>query len=62
MKHMAMIWVVHKETPEYASRVAEARATSFIPYKTTRIVEDMNALCEKVACSELGTRAKIHEM
>lgn len=52
MKHMAMIWVVHKESPEYTSRVAEARATDFIPYKTTRIVEGMNALREKVACLE----------
>lgn len=62
MKHMAMIWVVHKETPEYASRVAEACATSFIPYKTTRIVEDMNALREKVACLERNRDDRIIEL
>ena len=62
MKHMAMIWVVHKETPEYASRIAEARATSFIPYKTTRIVEDMNALREKVACLERNRDDRIVEL
>lgn len=62
MKHMAMIWVAHKETPEYASRVAEARATSFIPYKTTRIVEDMNALREKVACLERNRDDRIIEL
>lgn len=62
MKHMAMIWVVHKGTPEYASRVSEARATSLIPYKTTRIVEDMNALREKVACLECNRDDRIIEL
>lgn len=62
MKHNAMIWVIHKGTPEYASKVEEARLPLPIPYKTTRIVEDMNALREKVACLERNRDDRIIEL
>lgn len=50
MKHGAMIWVIHKENPEYSKKVAEVRATNLLSYDVTRIVPDMNALREKAAC------------
>lgn len=62
MKHMAMVWVIHKESPEYTSQVAQVRSTNLIPYKTTRIVEDMNALREKVACLENNRDDRIIEL
>ena len=62
MKHMAMIWVIHKRSPKYAAQVAEVRAADLVPYKTKRIVEDMNALREKVACLEKGRDDRIIEL
>ena len=62
MKHMAMIWVIHKRSPKYAAQVAEVRAADLVPYKTKRIVEDMNALREKVACLEMGRDDRIIEL
>ena len=58
----AMIWLINKDTEKYETRVAEARSTNVIPYKTTRIVEDMNALREKVACLESNRDDRIIEL
>ena len=62
IKRKAMIWVIHKDTKEYKTRVAEARSANIISYKTTRIVEDMNALREKVACLESNRDDRIIEL
>ncbi len=61
MLHGAMIWVVHKCNSEYNSKIEEVRSTITIPYKTLRIVEDMNALKEKVSCLEKGRDDRIIE-
>lgn len=62
MKNGAMIWVVHKNSPNYASKISEIRATQKLPYKTLRIVEDMNALKEKVSCLEHKRDDRIIEL
>lgn len=62
MRHGAMIWVLHKNTPEYATKLAELRSTNMLPYKTLRVVEDMNALKEKVSCLESGRDDRIVEL
>jgi len=63
MRHEAMIWVIHKEKPGYETKVEEARSTQkFTPYDTLRIVEDMNALKEKVSCLERGRDDRVIEM
>lgn len=62
MKNGAMIWVVHKNSPNYASKISEVRATQKLPYKTLRIVEDMNALKEKVSCLEHKRDDRIIEL
>ena len=62
MKNGAMIWVVHKNSPDYASKISEVRATQKLPYKTLRIVEDMNALKEKVSCLERKRDDRIIEL
>lgn len=62
MKNGAMIWVVHKKSPNYVSKISEIRATQKLPYKTLRIVEDMNALKEKVSCLEQKRDDRIIEL
>lgn len=62
MRHGAMVWVLHQNTPEYATKLAELRSTNMIPYKTLRVVEDMNALKEKVSCLESGRDDRIVEL
>ena len=62
MNHGAMIWVVHDNTPDFESRVAEVRSTNIIEFKTTRIVTDINALREKVSCLERGRDDRIIEL
>lgn len=62
MKNGAMIWVVHKNSPNYASKISEVRTTQKLPYKTLRIVEDMNALKEKVSCLEHKRDDRIIEL
>ena len=61
MKHWAMVWVVHKEAPDYDERIVEARSSRIIQYKINRIVNDMNALREKVACLEQNRDDRIIE-
>ena len=62
LRHGAMVWVVHKNNPEYASKVTEVRSTQKLTYKTLRIVEDMNALKEKVSCLEQGRDDRVIEL
>lgn len=62
MRHGAMVWVLHQNTPEYATKLAELRSTNMLPYKTLRVVEDMNALKEKVSCLENGRDDRIVEL
>ena len=62
LKNGAMIWVVHKNAPNYASKISEIRSTQKLPYKTLRIVEDMNALKEKVSCLERKRDDRIIEL
>ncbi len=62
LKHNAMIWVGHTNSENYDSRVAEIRATQILPDYMTRIVPDMNALREKVACLEAGVDDQVMEL
>ena len=62
MRHGAAVWVVHKNSPQYDSKIAEIRANQAFPYNTLRIVEDMNSLKEKVACLEYGRDDRIIEL
>lgn len=62
MRHGAAVWVVHKNSPQYDSKIAEIRTNQAFPYKTLRIVEDMNSLKEKVACLEYGRDDRIIEL
>lgn len=61
MKHGAMIWVLHKNLPNYESKVKEIRSAPSLPYKTLRIVEDMNSLKEKVSCLECNRDDRVIE-
>ena len=62
LRHGAMIWVVHNNSPEYTKRVSEIRAMPKLPHKTFRIVNDMNALKEKVSCLESNRDDRIVEL
>ena len=63
VKHGAMIWVLHDNSPEYASKVEELRSSAnILGYKTTRIVNNMNELRQKVACLENGRDDRIIEL
>jgi len=63
VKHGAMIWVLHDTTPEYSGRVVELRnSANILGYKTTRIVNNMNELRQKVACLENGRDDRIIEL
>lgn len=60
--HGAMVWVVHKNSLAYSSKISEIRTTAMPPYKMLRIVEDMNALKEKVSCLEAGRDDRVIEL
>ena len=63
VKHGAMIWVLHDTAPEYSDRVSELRnSANILGYKTTRIVNNMNELRQKVACLENGRDDRIIEL
>lgn len=63
VKHGAMIWVLHDNSPEYTDKVAELRSSAnVLGYKTTRIVNNMNELRQKVACLENGRDDRIIEL
>ena len=63
VKHGAMIWVLHDTSPDYSDRVAELRnSANILGYKTTRIVNNMNELRQKVACLENGRDDRIIEL
>lgn len=61
LKHNAWIWVIHKNSSEYASKVADARAMS-VPSQSKRIVNDVHGLREKVACLENNRDDRIIEL
>lgn len=59
IKHRAMIWVLHK----YDNNVNELRKSkNLLEYKTTRIVNNMNALREKALCLEYGRDDRVIEL
>ncbi len=62
LRHGAMVWVVIEKSSNYMNRINEIRTTPKIPYKTLRIVNNMNALKEKVSCLEKNRDDKIIEM
>ena len=62
LRHGAMIWVVNPKSPDYTKKVTEVRSTQILPYKTFRIVNDMNALKEKVSCLESNRDDRIIEL
>lgn len=62
LRHGALIWVVHKGKADYDQRVSKIRNLNILPYKTTRIVDDMNALKEKVSCLESDRDDRIIEL
>lgn len=68
MKHNAMIWVVYTDNEKYEDKIAEIRSTVAnsmklpLSYKLTRIVADMNALREKVACLEAERDDRVVEL
>lgn len=62
LRHGAMIWVVNPKSPGYMKKLAEIRTTQIFPYKTLRIVNDMNALKEKVSCLESNRDDRIIEL
>jgi len=63
VKRGAMIWVLHNNSPEYANKVAELRnSANILGYKTTRIVNNMNELRQKVACLENDRDDRIVEL
>ena len=62
LRHGAMIWVVNPKSPDYMKKLAEVRTTQILPYKTLRIVNDMNALKEKVSCLESNRDDRIIEL
>ena len=61
-KHGAMVWVVHKNSPDRSSMIADIRTSQKLPYRTLRIVENMNALKEKVSCLERNRDDRIIEL
>lgn len=62
MRNGAMVWVLHPNTPNYATKLAELRSKNLLPYKTLRVVEDMNALREKVSSLESGRDDRVVEL
>lgn len=62
LRHGAMVWVVHQNSPEYFDKIAGVRTAPKLPYKTMRIVNDMNALKEKVSCLESNRDDRIIEL
>ena len=62
MLHNAMIWVIHKNSPNYFEKINEVHSVQNAFYKTTRIVEDINALREKVFCLENNRDDRIIEL
>ncbi len=62
LKHGAMIWVIHKNK-DFDDRVKKLRSTQrLIPYKMTRIVEDIYHLREKVCCLEAERDDRVVEL
>lgn len=62
LRHEAIVWVVHTNTLEYEKRISEIRNMPSFPYKTLRIVDDMNALREKVSCLESNRDDRVIEL
>lgn len=60
--HSAMIWLVDRENPEARRKINDIRSNLTPDIKTTRIVEDVNALREKVSCLEAGRDDRVVEI
>ena len=62
LRHGAMVWVVNLKSPDYMKKLTEVRTMQKLPYKTLRIVNDVNALKEKVSCLERNRDDRIVEL
>lgn len=62
MRHGAMIWVIHKDSPTYSQKLREVHSLKKPPYKTLRIVNSINSLREKVFCMEHNRDDRIIEL
>lgn len=60
--HKAMIWVLNPDSDDYEKKMQEFRAIDILQYKVTRIVCDIGALREKVACLEAGKDDRVIEL
>ena len=63
IKHGAMIWVLHENSAEYEKKISELKhSENILQYKTTRIVNSINTLREKITCLENNRDDKIIEL
>ena len=65
LKHRAMIWVISPNSPTYESDLGEAKISLLTTRQmggTVRIINDITALREKVACLESGRDDRIIEL
>ena len=61
-KHGAMIWLIHKGSPNYEAAVQNARTNTQVAVPVSRIVYSVDALREKVLCLESGRDDRIVEL
>lgn len=52
MHHDAMVWVIHPDSPNYEKNMAEVRSAQKLLCKPLYVVDDMNALKERVSYLE----------
>lgn len=62
LRNEAMIWVLHRNAPGYEAKLEELRSGNGMPCKMLRVVENVSALSEKVACLENGRDDRIVEL
>ena len=41
MRNGAMVWVLHPNTPNYATKLAELRSKNLLPYKTLVLIDNI---------------------
>lgn len=62
LRNGATVLVIHKNAPDYEARIAQVRAGEQRPDQILRIVEDMDALKEKVWCLECHRDDRVIEL
>ena len=62
LNHKALIWVIHKDNPEYPKKITEVTHLNMYDKKHIRIVSSMDELREKVACLESEKDDRIVEL